>query len=760
MTVAIHEPVTAEPPRQAPRTTRSMQARASALYEGVVRHRRFAPVRHEFSSPIVMTLLDLDELDELVDDLPLWSRRRAAPVHFRRRDHLDGTDRPMVDALGDIVEREIGRRPTGPVRMLTHLRTWGWVFNPISVFWCFDESGRPDVVVLEVTNTPWKERHWYVIEAEAETADGRSRVFPKALHVSPFMDMALDYRFSFTAPTSEPGSPLSVRLELLRAGRKVFDADLSLSRVELTRRSAVTMLARHPLQTVRVSAGIHWQAARLWAKRVPYVPHPNRSLTAPVSVIGPTADSAPIAVAPINLAPTDPTPTNLAPTNLAPTTLAPTTLAPVAPLTPAPGDRAARAVLWKLLGRAGTGHIVIDEDGGDRYEFGTLEPDALGRPAISVHARVHDARTYRAVLTGGSAALGHAYLQGWWDVDDLTGFLRLLSREVHRYDPARNGLAHTVGRGVDLARSRRRPDKHRDRANIRAHYDLSNEFFTLMLDETMMYSSAFFTSPEVTLAEASIEKLDRLCRRMALGPDDHVVEIGTGWGGFAVHAASRYGCRVTTTTISEAQFEFATARVAEAGLAHLVDVRHDDYRDLDGTYDKLVSIEMIEAVDWRELDTFFAACDRLVKPGGIMGLQAIVIPDHRYERAKNTEDFIKAFIFPGGCLPSIESITRSTGKVTDFTITDVDEFGLHYAETLRRWRHNVHSRLDELPALGLDEAFRRMWDFYLAYCEAAFDEREISVVQCVLTRSGSRLTAPMADGRLETEVERSVKPVG
>jgi DUF1365 family protein len=257
---------------------------ASALYEGTVRHRRFTPSRHEFESPIVMTLLDIDELT-LLDHLPLWSRRRAAPMHFRRRDYLDGTDRPLRDALGEVIEREIGRRPTGPIRMLTHLRTWGWVFNPITVYWCFadgadrtsgDETGpTPDIVVLEVTNTPWKERHWYVIEAEQ--VKGRGLVFPKELHVSPFMPMNLDYRFSFTTPDSAPGSTLGVRLELLRAGRKVFDADLELVRRALTPRAAVDVLARHPLQTIRVSLGIHTQALRLLAKRVPLVSHPRRS---------------------------------------------------------------------------------------------------------------------------------------------------------------------------------------------------------------------------------------------------------------------------------------------------------------------------------------------------------------------------------------------------------------------------------------------------------------------------------------------------
>ena len=249
----------------------------SALYEGIVRHRRFGPVTHELHHAVAMALLDVDELDHgvsVVDRLPLWSTRRWAPVRFRRRDYLDGTDRPLREALGDVVEAELHRRPEGAIRVLTHLRTWGWLFNPITIYWCDATDGTPDVVVLEVTNTPWGERAWYVVEAEY--VSGRGAVFPKALHVSPFLEMDLDYRFSFTAPTREPGSALTVRLEVLDRGGKVFDADLSLRRTELTSRSAVAVLVRHPAQTLRISAAIHWHAVRLWAKRVPVVPHPRR----------------------------------------------------------------------------------------------------------------------------------------------------------------------------------------------------------------------------------------------------------------------------------------------------------------------------------------------------------------------------------------------------------------------------------------------------------------------------------------------------
>jgi DUF1365 family protein len=247
------------------------------LYEGVVRHRRFGPATHELHHSVAMALLDVDALDRsesVIDALPLWSTRRWAPVRFRRRDYLDGTERPLRDALGDIVEVEIHRRPEGRIRVLTHLRTWGWLFNPITIYWCDAADGSPDIVVLEVTNTPWGERAWYVVEAEY--VSGRGAVFPKALHVSPFLAMDLDYRFSFTAPTTAPGSTLTVRLEVLDRGSKVFDADLSLRRTELTPRSAVAVLVRHPAQTLRISVAIHTHALRLWAKRVPVVPHPRR----------------------------------------------------------------------------------------------------------------------------------------------------------------------------------------------------------------------------------------------------------------------------------------------------------------------------------------------------------------------------------------------------------------------------------------------------------------------------------------------------
>ena len=350
---------------------------------------------------------------------------------------------------------------------------------------------------------------------------------------------------------------------------------------------------------------------------------------------------------------------------------------------------------------------------------------------------VSDSRAWPLILLGGSAGLGEAWFNGWWDSDDLTTVLRVLARATRSADRPRSLVHSVAGPITDRLRRLRPEDKKRDRRNIGAHYDLGNEFFEHFLDPTMMYSSAIFPSPESSLEEASIEKLDRLCRLIDLQPGDRVLEIGTGWGGFALHAASRFGANVTTTTISAEQYAYASERVAAAGLADRIEVLHDDYRDLSGTWDKLVSIEMIEAVDWREYDTFFGQCCRLLRPGGVMGLQAILIESERFERAKNTRDFIKAHVFPGGCLPSTDAIMRSVDKVTDFRMTASTSFGADYAETLRRWRTNLHTDETRFESLGLDRRFVRLWDFYLCYCEAGFDERTIDVAQMVFTRTGS-----------------------
>ncbi len=398
-------------------------------------------------------------------------------------------------------------------------------------------------------------------------------------------------------------------------------------------------------------------------------------------------------------------------------------------------SRRARWILFTLARRSRGGRLVV------RDANGAVE---LGRGALLAHVEVHDLRAYTALLQRGSLGLGLGYLEGWWDCDDLVTLVRILVRARGRLGRIQDETGRLFSLVADPLRRRRRRPPTQDRRFVQAHYDIGNEFFSLMLDPTMSYSCAVFENVDDTLESASLAKLDRICRKLSLGANDHVLEIGTGWGGFAVFAASRYGCRVTTTTISAEQYDYATRLVAERGLADRVTVLNQDYRDLRGTYDKLVSIEMIEAVDWRQVPGFFRACSRLLAPDGLMALQAITIEDASYDRAKTTTDFIKAFVFPGGSLPSMTSLTNASARA-HLSVVDVEDIGRHYAETLRRWRENFNLHRDEVRALGYDERFERLWSLYLTYCEAAFLERHVSDVQMILARDEWRPTlAPRA----------------
>ncbi len=379
-------------------------------------------------------------------------------------------------------------------------------------------------------------------------------------------------------------------------------------------------------------------------------------------------------------------------------------------------------------GHRSTGAAIDVTEGGETFRLGRGEPMA--------RVTVHDCRAYGALLRSASVGLGASYVAGWWDTDDLTALVRALSRDTRRLRERLDRLGRAWGALLDVPARLATPSRNDDKRNITEHYDLSNEFFALMLDETVTYSCAVFDHPEVTLAEAQETKIGRLCTKLELTPSDHLVEIGSGWGGLAVHAAARHGCRVTTTTISDAQRTYVEKRVADAGLADRITVLGLDWRDLTGTFDKLVSVEMVEAVDWRWHDQFMAKCADLLADDGLAAIQAIVIDGRSFERAKRHHDFVRRMVFPGGCLPSVASLVTSMNRATDLRIVDLEDIGRHYAETLRRWADNLTAHAEAVAALGVGREFRRLWDLYLAYCEAAFLEGHISDVQLVLAKPG------------------------
>ena len=404
-------------------------------------------------------------------------------------------------------------------------------------------------------------------------------------------------------------------------------------------------------------------------------------------------------------------------------------------------DRWLRGRVEQSLRALRAGRVTVI-DGRERIECGDEASD------LQATITVNHPRFYRRVAWGADLGAAESLMDGDWQCDDLTALVRILIRNL----PVVSNRKSIVQR-LQLALARvsqffRRNTRRAASRNIRSPYDLSNEFFELFLDDTLSYSCGIFDTEAHTLREASISKIDRACQALDLRASDHLLEIGTGWGALAMHAAQHYGCRVTTTTISREQFARASQRVRDAGLQDRITVLDRDYRDLQGEFDKLVSIEMIEAVGHQYFDTFFRQCSHLLKRDGLMFLQGIVIADHCYETHIRSVDFINRYIFPGGCLPSVTALMQSVARSTDMRCLYLEDFAPHYAETLRHWRRAFLNRLDDVRALHFDDRFIRMWEYYLCYCEAVFEERRVNVVQMLLAKPNAlRITTPCASVR-------------
>lgn len=642
---------------------------ASALYQGTVRHRRFAEHRRDFEHGVAMAYIDLDELPTLLGGQLV--RNGPGLVRFRRSDYFGEGD--LATAVRERVEAETGIRVDGPVRVLTHLRTFGHCFNPVSFYYCFDRDERVQALLAEVTNTPWGERHAYVLtrgDREGRVLAGES---DKQLHVSPFFGM--DQRYAWRV--AEPAETLSVHIENNEAGSKAFDATLSLERTELTPGAMRKALRRYPAATLRVQALIYAHAVAIRAAGVRTRPHPETKGMSSVRK----------------------------------------------PLT-----TAARNLIFEAFARTRNGSLVVTE-GDQTVTFGGGDPSGF--------FEVRDARAWPLLLKG-SRGLAEGYAAGYWDSPDLASLIEVAALNTRQIDRFRQRLRPVLAPIQIAAGTWRENSRHASRKQISAHYDLGNGLYELMLDPTMTYSAGWFAREGMSLHEAAVAKLDLVCERLDLQPGHHLLEIGSGWGGLAIHAARTRGCRVTTATISQEQFDLATQRVREAGLEDRVTVLLQDYRDLRGRYDKLVSIEMIEAVGWRNFPVFFRRCSELLKDDGAMLLQAITVDDRAYEVEKASPSFIRTYIFPNGCLPSMEVIARHVAGETDMRMVGLHDLTDSYVKTLQHWRANFDAHTERLHELGYDERFRRLWRLYLAYVEAGFATRRIGDVQVLLAKPGYR----------------------
>ena len=400
-------------------------------------------------------------------------------------------------------------------------------------------------------------------------------------------------------------------------------------------------------------------------------------------------------------------------------------------------EKSCRKACFRLLSKLVHGRLAIVENG-QVHTFG-MDDD----PELRVTIHILDSSAWADVALRGALGAGESFMHGAIEVDDLAAMTRLFVRNVDVLDQLDGGATQLLRRALRGLHWLNRNNRKGARRNIRAHYDLGNDLFKAFLDPTMMYSSGVYPAPDAPLETAAVHKLDLICQKLGLKPGMTLVEIGTGWGGLAIHAAKHYGVHVTSTTISDAQYDLAAQRVASEGLESQITLLKEDYRDLTGTYDRLVSVEMIEAVGHQYLDTFFQKCRSLIKPDGLMLIQAITIVDHRYKSALKGVDFIQKYIFPGGFVPSVGAMMKSVGQSTDLRLVELQDYAGHYAQTLAHWRERFEHAREQVAGLGYDERFQRMWRYYLAYCEGGFAERQLGLGQLVLAapRSPAQTTS-------------------
>jgi cyclopropane-fatty-acyl-phospholipid synthase len=648
----------------------------SRIYFGTVAHQRLEPLGHAFTYPVYFFGIDLAELTSLHQQAALFSHNHFGPFAIHDRDYLEPSEATIASKFRRWIQRDDIQR----VHLITTARYFGYAFNPVNFYLAFTAADRLVAAAAEVNNT-FGDRHLYLLDEVEQDDDGfriRNRQ-PKAFHVSPFMDMEGEYRFEIAAGHGQ----VELHVDLWRDGRPVLQARLNGAGRPLTSRDLLHTLVRFPFNALLTMPRILKHAAILYYKKnLPVFARPE---------------------------PEDPMTLLTRP--------------------PKRTECLAGRIVLNLFSSIHAGCLRMSLPGGEERQFGN---PLTGR---NVHLHVRRHRFFTRLLRSGEVGVGEAYTAGDFECTDLPGLVALLIE--NREALANGNLALTgLSRFVDRMGHWLRPNSRRgSRKNIHAHYDLSNAFFQTFLDPTMTYSCARFRDPDDTLEEAQRNKLQDLLDQARIEPHHHLLEIGSGWGSFAMLAAQQTGCRVTSLTLSEEQQRLATERVAAAGLSDRIDIVLCDYRDVKGSFDRIVSIEMLEAVGHAYLGTFFRRCDEVLQPGGRAVFQVITMPDHRYDAYRRGYDWIRKHIFPGGHLPSLTALSQAMARNTRFHVEALTNIGPDYARTLRLWREACEQNRSRILDLGWDDAGYRKWTYYLAYCEAAFATRSLNTLQLVLTRA-------------------------
>ena len=658
----------------------------SKILIGKVMHARLSPLRHEFSYPLYLYSFDLDELPELAERYWWFGHNKIRPISIHDKDYLASRVSGYLDHNPPAEESSLRERlehylklsgfllKPHKVILLTGARYFNYVFNPVSFFYCYALDGSLQCVVTEINNT-FDERHIYVVptrEGEAAPAG----VQPKSFHVSPFNDMEGDYNFKFADIESE----FDIKINISKQGKEVFISRLWGEAKPLTSWAMFTTLVRFPFSAALSMPRILWQAAKLrFIKKLPVFTKP-----------------------------------------------APTSSLTLKPARARWRDRVAMKLVCSVLSKARVGRLVVTLPRGEQLYFGSPKGD-------TAHIHVHRYKFFWRVFLSGGIGLGESFQSGEWESPDLPGALRFLIDNLGAVNERRLPLSKIGAFFNRFWHRLKRNSRKGSKTNIRKHYDFGNQFFSTFLDPSMTYSSGVYLDPEDSLDKAQLQKIDTILHKAAIRPGDEVLEIGSGWGALAMRAAESRACKVTSLTLSEEQYKYANDRIEKAGLSELAKVVIRDYRDMQGSFDRLVSVEMLEAVGHENLDCFFKACDRLLKQDGIAIFQVITMPEDRHSRYLDSCDWIQKHIFPGASIPSLLSLFESIARSSGFVVESVENFPAHYARTLKEWRERFLKAADS-PAIPDDLELRRSWDYYFAYCEAAFECRALGVHQIVLVR--------------------------
>ncbi len=652
----------------------------SRVYTGEVMHVRRVPAKHVLRYPLYFYAFDLDELELLDKDLKRFGYNRKSLVSLRDKDYLKG-DGSIKEKILALLKSHGADKGVARIVLVTQARYLGYVFNPVSFYFCYKRDGDVYCVVAEVNNT-FGEKHIYILDKpvkkEKEFIEFRH---DKTFHVSPFNNLDGYYTFLL----SKPGEKIDIRIILHRAEGDILTARLAGGALPLDSENLRAVIRAFPVTTLLTVARIYKEAFKLFFfRKLGYNPKPEPQSSMTIGRL-------------------------------------PSTFM----------QNLSMKGIDKIFAGIEKGYLSVTYPDGSVKNFGS--PDSKDRADITINGYSF----FSKVLFNGEIGFGESFMEHGWDSSDPVKLIMFFVRHLD-LDEDNHVALKTVGLFLNRLLNRRKKNTiNGSRKNICEHYDLGNDFFTEFLDKRLIYSCGIFIKKSDTLEQAQLNKIHRIIEKAEIRRNDHVLEIGSGWGGFALEAAKRTGCRITTITLSKEQHDYVQALIKKERLQKRINVEIVDYRHMKGSFDKIVSIEMLEAVGYENFSSYFKAIDRLLKPDGVAVLQVITTMDHHYKDYKKRIDWIQKHIFPGGHLPSITALCESMAANSRLYIESLENIGLHYAPTLREWRRRFSTSSEHLMSLGYDGKFQRKWLYYLYACEAGFTGGIINDVILTLARPGN-----------------------